>query len=46
MIVYVYGPRARLHVMAAKGRIDKDVDNYRPLRNERRSHRKSRDQRR
>ena len=37
VIVYVYEPRARLHVIGeANGRIDKDVDNYAPLRNERR----------
>ena len=31
MIVYVYDLRARLHVIAGKGRLDKDVDNYATL---------------
>ncbi len=31
MIVYVYDLRARLHVIAGKWRLDKDVDNYATL---------------
>jgi hypothetical protein len=46
VIVYVYDLRARLHVIAGKGRLDKDVDNYATLQNERRCPRKSYDRRR